>query len=300
MRRYPSDRNAHSRRMQAWLAASQACAARSCASCGPAVPPDQRDRGPGRDRLAVERLDGRPQRRPHARRGPRAASWSPAARASSGSGTWPSAACRPGPRPAARPSARSRLAAQRSLRALGVATTRDIDRHFTAGRYPGLAATLAGLERAGRIEQVHLSSNGAEHPGPWYVHADDLPLLERLRSGDWQPRTALLSPSTTSSSTASGPSACSASTSAWRSTSPKPPAATATSSPSSTATASSAGSIPPSTAPATAWSSRPSTPSRRPGVVADRRRRREDLATFLGPTASTSPATPEGLAGRFA
>jgi uncharacterized protein YcaQ len=87
-----------------------------------------------------------------------------------------------------------RLAAQRSLRALGVATARDIDRHFTAGRYPGLAATLAALERAGRVEQVRLSANGAERPGPWYVHADDLPLLERLRSGDWQPRTTLLSP----------------------------------------------------------------------------------------------------------
>jgi uncharacterized protein len=31
-------------------------------------------------------------------------------------------------------------------------------------------------------------------PGPWYVHADDLPLLERLQAGDWWPRTTLLSP----------------------------------------------------------------------------------------------------------
>ena len=76
--------------------------------------------------------------------------------------------CLPAWAPTRRPPEREvvRLAAQRSLRALGVATARDIDRHFTAGRYPGLAATLAGLERAGRIEQVHLSSNGAEHPGP--------------------------------------------------------------------------------------------------------------------------------------
>jgi uncharacterized protein len=87
-----------------------------------------------------------------------------------------------------------RLAAQRSLRALGVATARDIGRHFTAGRYPRLQTVLAALERDGRVERVRLAADGAEWPGPWYVHADDLPLLERLQAGDWQPRTTLLSP----------------------------------------------------------------------------------------------------------
>ena len=87
-----------------------------------------------------------------------------------------------------------RLAAQRSLRALGVATARDIDRHFTAYRYPGLDGVLAALERAGQIERVRVAADGGEHPGPWYVHADDLPLLERLEAGDWRPRTTLLSP----------------------------------------------------------------------------------------------------------
>ena len=144
------------------------CAARSCVSCGQRSPPDQRDRGPGRDRLAVERLTaGRnvdrmldalwTQGPHHGRRPPgQQRVWDLAER------------CLPAWAPTRRPPEREvvRLAAQRSLRALGVATTRDIDRHFTAGRYPGLAATLAGLERAGRVEQVHLSSNGAEHPGP--------------------------------------------------------------------------------------------------------------------------------------
>jgi uncharacterized protein YcaQ len=104
--------------------------------------------------------------------------------------------CLPPWAPTQRPPEREvvRLAAQRSLRALGVATARDIDRSFTAGRYPGLASVLAGLERSGRIEQVRLTADGTERPGPWYVHTDDLPLLERLQSGDWQPRTTLLSP----------------------------------------------------------------------------------------------------------
>jgi uncharacterized protein YcaQ len=103
--------------------------------------------------------------------------------------------CLPPWAPTQRPPEREvvRQAAQRSLRALGVATARDIDRSFTAGRYPGLASVLTGLQRSGRIEQVRLTADGTG-PGPWYVHADDLPLLERLQSGDWQPRTTLLSP----------------------------------------------------------------------------------------------------------
>jgi uncharacterized protein len=104
--------------------------------------------------------------------------------------------CLPPWAPTRRPPEREvvRLSAQRSLRALGVATARDIDRSFTAGRYPGLPSVLAGLQRSGQVEQVRLTADGAERPGPWFVHADDLPLLDRLQSGDWRPRTTLLSP----------------------------------------------------------------------------------------------------------
>jgi uncharacterized protein YcaQ len=84
----------------------------------------------------------------------------------------------------------SRRATQRSLRALGVATARNIDRHFTLNRYPDLTGTLAKLEREGSIERVAI----ADRPGEWFVHADDLPLIDRLEDGEWQPRTTLLSP----------------------------------------------------------------------------------------------------------
>jgi uncharacterized protein YcaQ len=87
-----------------------------------------------------------------------------------------------------------RRATQRSLRALGVARPRDIERHFTVGRYPGLADTLARLEREGVVEGVRVVDDGAEWPGPWFVHAGDLPLLEVLEQGEWPPRTTLLSP----------------------------------------------------------------------------------------------------------
>jgi len=87
-----------------------------------------------------------------------------------------------------------RLAAQRSLRALGIGTQRHIDRHFTVGRYPGLPSVLKGLQREGLIEAVQVSDGEVAWPGPWYVHAMDLPMVERLEAGEWEPPTTLLSP----------------------------------------------------------------------------------------------------------
>ncbi len=82
-----------------------------------------------------------------------------------------------------------RLAAERSLRSLGVATPKQIGNNFIRGRYVGLAPALRRLERAGRIVAVE-----TDWPGTWLVHADDVPLLERLADGEWEPRTTLLSP----------------------------------------------------------------------------------------------------------
>ena len=197
MRRYPSDRYAHNQRLRAWLAANQALRRsilRQLRISGPLPTGALEDRaatswqssgwtaGRNVDRmLDVLWTQGRIMvagRQGRQRIWDLAERWLPA---------WA---------PTRRPPEREvvRLAAQRSLRALGVATARDIDRHFTASRYPGLPAVLAGLERSGRVERVRLAVDGTEWPGPWYVHADDLPLLERLEAGDWQPRTTLLSP----------------------------------------------------------------------------------------------------------
>jgi uncharacterized protein len=87
-----------------------------------------------------------------------------------------------------------RRAAQKSLRALGVATQQHIKLHYTRNRYPGLPHVLKDLEAEGCITRVKLADDGREWPGPWYVHRDDLPLLEGLSNGSWQPRTPLLSP----------------------------------------------------------------------------------------------------------
>lgn len=87
-----------------------------------------------------------------------------------------------------------RRAAERALRALGVARPDHISRHFIRGRYPGLAAVLRDLAAEGRILPVDVQDDGTRLPGQWYIHADDLELAERLAGPDWQPRTALLSP----------------------------------------------------------------------------------------------------------
>jgi uncharacterized protein YcaQ len=86
------------------------------------------------------------------------------------------------------------VAAQKSLRALGVATEKQIKQHFIRGRYKGLPQTLKQLTKEGVIVPVVVKDDSAEWPGDWYIHSDDLPLLDGLRNGSWQPRTTLLSP----------------------------------------------------------------------------------------------------------
>src|SRR5207302_1399387 len=87
-----------------------------------------------------------------------------------------------------------RWAAEISLRALGVATAADIREHFIRWKYVNLPAALGFLEKQGRIVPVSVRDGEQPWPGTWYVHADDLALLDRIEAGDWSPRTTLLSP----------------------------------------------------------------------------------------------------------
>ncbi len=85
-------------------------------------------------------------------------------------------------------------ASQRSLRALGIARPEHIEQHFTRERYPHLLNTLERLESEDRVIPVSVQEDGESWPGDWYIHAGDLPLLEAIERGEWQPRTTLLSP----------------------------------------------------------------------------------------------------------
>ncbi len=101
--------------------------------------------------------------------------------------------CLPDWTPRNRLSAREavRRAAQRSLRALGVATRQQINQHFTRKRYPHLKETLQALQTEGVIEQIRVADDSAE----WFIHGEDVPLLDQLEHADYTfERTTLLSP----------------------------------------------------------------------------------------------------------
>jgi uncharacterized protein len=85
-------------------------------------------------------------------------------------------------------------AAQKSLRALGVATEKQIGSHYISGRYPQLRERLSELGRAGEIERVRIADKQGEWKGTWYMHCADIPLAEKLERGEFEGRTVLLSP----------------------------------------------------------------------------------------------------------
>jgi uncharacterized protein YcaQ len=87
-----------------------------------------------------------------------------------------------------------RCVAQKSLRALGIGRAVHIKRHYIRGCCQNLPEVLAELESEDRIFRVKITDLPSQKQDPWYVHSEDLPLLDRLESGEWEPRTTLLSP----------------------------------------------------------------------------------------------------------
>lgn len=87
-----------------------------------------------------------------------------------------------------------RFAAQKAIRALGVATPAQIRKHYTRGRYPQLLQILNQLEAENVIEKVIVLKENVPLKGDYYLHAEDLPLLAQIQDGDWLPSTKLLSP----------------------------------------------------------------------------------------------------------
>ena len=87
-----------------------------------------------------------------------------------------------------------RWAAEISLRGLGVGRAADIGHHFITGHYPNLTSALLALEKQRRIVPLKVEDTDRAWPATWYVHTDDLELLDRIEAGEWRPRTTLLSP----------------------------------------------------------------------------------------------------------
>jgi len=81
--------------------------------------------------------------------------------------------------------------AVRALRALGVASATEINRHFTRGRYPNLPRVLERLERRGDIQRVDIGLNDR---AARFIHAADIETVAALERSEPPARTTLLSP----------------------------------------------------------------------------------------------------------
>ncbi len=78
------------------------------------------------------------------------------------------------------------LAAQKSLRALGVGTAKHIKNHFIRNRYPDLEVVLADLVKNGRLHPITVENQ----PDTWYIHDDTL--MEQGSRGTEEKRSAVL------------------------------------------------------------------------------------------------------------
>lgn len=87
-----------------------------------------------------------------------------------------------------------KIAVQKSLKALGIATPKNIENHYVRGSYPGLIGALDDLMKQGYVQRMDIRENGRLWPGEWYIHVDSLRLLASARSKEWPSRTTLLSP----------------------------------------------------------------------------------------------------------
>ena len=85
-----------------------------------------------------------------------------------------------------------REAAQRAIRALGIAGPSDITYYFVRGRYEHLRETLARLEQEAVIRRVTVE--GEDGKGERYVHSQDLPVLDAMDRRPLEPRLSLLPP----------------------------------------------------------------------------------------------------------
>ncbi|HZP96537.1 MAG TPA: crosslink repair DNA glycosylase YcaQ family protein [Candidatus Limnocylindria bacterium] len=81
----------------------------------------------------------------------------------------------------------AREATLRALRAHGLATAKQLRRHYAFGRHAGTDA-LDALERTGEVERVEITD--AAWKGPYYA----IPSVVGRALARWEPRTTLLSP----------------------------------------------------------------------------------------------------------
>jgi uncharacterized protein YcaQ len=80
---------------------------------------------------------------------------------------------------------------QRAVKSLGITNGRkQINLAFTRSRYWHFNKVLKQLQDEGKLIPINITGWARD----WFMHSDDLPILEKVEQGDWQPKTTLLSP----------------------------------------------------------------------------------------------------------
>lgn len=85
-----------------------------------------------------------------------------------------------------------RRAALRAIAALGTATPAEINYYFVRGRYRNLRRALRRLLDEDAIRKVEVE--GLHRGEEAYALSEDIPLLEKLESDDFEPRLSLIAP----------------------------------------------------------------------------------------------------------
>lgn len=84
------------------------------------------------------------------------------------------------------------MAAQRAIKALGMASASEINYYFVRGRYQNLGHALKRLQDESVVHRVVVT--GLPGREERYIHDDDIALLESMDTDAWQPRLSLLAP----------------------------------------------------------------------------------------------------------
>ncbi len=84
------------------------------------------------------------------------------------------------------------MAAERAIRALGMASASEINYYFIRGRYQNLGRALNRLQDESVVHRVVVT--GLPGREERYIHDDDIALLESIDTDAWQPRLSLLAP----------------------------------------------------------------------------------------------------------
>ena len=85
-----------------------------------------------------------------------------------------------------------RRSVQIAVKAQGVTTEKQIKYHFLRGYYFNLKQVLSDLVAEGVLIPVQIDADWDDQQ--WYMHKDDLPVVEALQNGEFKGRTVFLSP----------------------------------------------------------------------------------------------------------